>query len=314
MLELRAHAAWPAAQVTIATAATSNTRTKYYYLFLMTALCFSAVWLSPVHAQDSTTYDSFNDRYRFYVGAFAPSFSSQIAINGDVVSPPPVDVENVLGVDDDNIVAWAGVQWHISQRNSLEFEYFQLNRDGFIDLFPDPVEVADLIIESGSMNTAFDVAVSRITYGFSLMRSERVDLQVKGGLHIADLSIALQLSGAVCDVSLGEMPPCPTGQTPELQSQDVTAPLPHFGISYAYAITPTIAMRLQAIGFAIELDNIDGGLLELDADISWQPWDHLGMGIGVRYFNADVESKGSDLNGKFDLEYYGPVLILAGSF
>ena len=30
--------------------------------------------------------------------------------------------------------------------------------------------------------------------------------------------------------------------------------------------------------------------------------------------NADVESIGSELNGQFDLEYYGPVVYLSASF
>ena len=268
----------------------------------------------PANAQEDGKYDSFNDRYRINVGGFFPSMSSKIAINGEAVSPPPIEIEDVLGVDDDNAVAWAGFQWRISQRNSLEFEYFQLKRDGFVNLVPDPVEIGDLIIESGSINTAFDITVGRLTYGFSLVRNERMDVQIQGGLHIADMSVALQLSGAVCDVAMGEMSPCPTGQTPPLQSEDVTAPLPHFGGSFAYAFTPSIAARFQLIGFAIELDSIDGSLLEVDADISWQPWQNFGMGVGYRYFNADVESKGSELNGQFDLEYYGPIVYVSASF
>ena len=221
-----------------------------------------------------------NVEQEIYVGGFFPSMSSKIAINGEAVTPPPIEVEDVLGVDDDNAVAWAGFQWHISQRNSLEFEYFQLNRNGFINFVPDPVEIGDLIIESGSINTAFDIAVSRLTYGFSLVRNDRMDVQIQGGLHIADMSIALQLSGAVCDVAMGEMSPCPAGQTAPLQSEDVTAPLPHLGGSFAYSFTPNIAARIQLIGFALELDSIDCSLVEVDADISWQPRKNFGMGVG----------------------------------
>ncbi len=269
----------------------------------------------PAQAQDDGSYDHFNDPFRVYVGGFFPSVDTQIAINGSVVNPPPINVEDVLGVEDSSSVAWAGAAWHISRRNSLEFEFFNLNRDGFVNLVPDPVEVGDLIIESGSINTAFDVSVGRLTYGFSIMRNERMDIQLKGGLHIADLSVALQVSGAVCDLTMGEMPPgCPGGQTPPSESADVTAPLPHFGVSFAYAITPTIAANFEVIGFALELDNIDGSLVEIDADIVWQPTRHLGFGVGLRYFNAEVESTGSDLNGKFDLEYFGPTVYVSATF
>ena len=269
----------------------------------------------PAIAQEKVEYKGFNDRFRIYLGGFAPQLSSTISINGEVVTPPPINIEDVLGVSDGESVAWGGVQWNISRRNSIEYEFFQLNRDGFINLFPEPIEVGDLIIESGSISSAFDIGVSRLTYGFSLMRSGRMNLQLKAGLHIADMSVGLQLMGAVCDVGLGEMPPgCPTAQTPPLESEDVTAPLPHFGASYSYAFTENIAARFQAIGFAIEINNIEGSLIEVDADIDWRPWQNFGIGLGLRYFNANIESNGSGLNGEFDLEYYGPAVYVSASF
>ena len=284
-------------------------------ILLVTQLCLLTALTPPAQAQDDSTYAGFDDPFRVYVGGFFPSVDTQIAINGSVVTPPPINVEDILRVDDGSSVAWAGAAWRISRRNSIEFEYFNLNRDGVIDLVPDPVEIGDLIIESGSINTAFDVSMARVTYGFSVARNERMDVQLKGGLHIADMSVALQLSGAVCDVSMGQMlPDCPSGQTPPSESADVTAPLPHFGVSVAYAISPTVAASFEVIGFALELDNIDGSLVEIDADIAWQPYDHFGFGVGLRYFNANVESKGSDLNGEFDLEYFGPTVYLSATF
>jgi len=283
--------------------------------FFMAFLSLLTGLVLPAAAQENGEYPGFNDPFRVYVGGFSPQLSSTITINGDVVTPPPINIEDVLGVSDGESVVWGGVQWTISQRNSIELEFFQLNRDGFIDLFPEPIEVGDLIIESGSINSAFDVGVSRLTYGFSLKRSERMNLQLKAGLHIADMSVGLQLIGAVCDVSLGEMPPgCPGAQTPPLESEDVTAPLPHFGVSYSYAFSEKIAARFQVIGFVIEIDNIDGSLVEIDADIDWKPWRHFGFGLGLRYFNVNVEAQGSNLNGEFDLEYYGPAVYVSGSF
>jgi hypothetical protein len=271
--------------------------------------------VTPAVAQDNGEFARFNDPFRFYMGAFSPTLRSEVTINGDNVTPPPIDLEDALGVSDSDTVLWGGFQWIISQRNSIELEFFQLNRSGFVDLFPDPVAVGDLIIESGSINSAFDLGVTRVTYGFSLKRSKRVNLRLKGGLHIANFSTGLQLQGAVCDVGLGQMPPgCPVAQTPPLESEDVTAPLPHFGVSYSYAINEKVEARFQVLAFAIEINNIDGSLLELDADIDWKPWRNFGFGLAFRYFDVNVEAKGSNLNGEFDLEYYGPAVYVAGSF
>jgi len=169
------------------------------------------------------------------------------------------------------------------------------------------------LIEDGTIDTAFDIAIGRLTYGFSVYRSERSDVQLKAGLHIADMSTALRLSGAICDAQQGETPPCPVDST-GTAAEDVTAPLPHFGGAWGYAIAPDWDLNLNLIGFAIELDNIDGSLVEFDADIQWSPWRHFGIGAGLRYFNANVKSKGSELNGEFDFEYFGPAVFIAGSF
>ncbi len=283
-------------------------------IFSVTLLCLLTGLALPAQAQDDGKYERFNDRFRIYFGGFFPSVSSEIAINGTGMTNPRIDVEDLLGLEDSNSVAWGGVHWKISRRNSLEFEFFSLDRDGFINLIPNPIEVGDLIIESGSINTSYDVAVGRLTYGFSVVRNDRMDIQLKAGLHVAGISATLQLAGAVCDVTMGEMPPCPGGQTPPEEVEDITAPLPHFGGSFMYAITPTVAARFEVIGFAIELDSIDGSLIEVDADIGWYPWKHWGIGAGLRYFNVDVESKGSELNGKFEFEYWGPAVYVAATF
>lgn len=265
-------------------------------------------------AQDGGQYAKFNDPFTVYVGGFYPDMSSEITINGQIVNPPPIGVEDVLGVEEGKGTPFGGFKWRISRRNSLEMEYFSLNRDGFVDLISDPVEVGDLIIESGEINTEFDTSVGRLTYGFSLMRSERSDLQLKAGLHIANFSIGVQLAGAVCDVSLGESPPCPTGQTPPAESEDVTAPLPHFGLSWSYAVTENIFAEVRGIGFAIELDNIDGSIIELSGDVVWYPWRNVGLGAGFRYFDTNVKATSEDLDGEFDFEYFGPSVFVAFSF
>lgn len=268
----------------------------------------------PVQAQAPEEYVALNDRFRIYLGGFWANVDSEIGINGENQSPPPINVENVLGVENSKNVLWGGARWRISRRNSLELEFFQLNREGVQGFTNENIGVGDYIVESGAIDTELDLGLGRLTYGFSLVRDERMDVQLKAGLHIANLSAALRLIGNVCDTTVGEMPPCPLIGSPVVESESVTVPLPHFGGAFAYAFTPVIVARIQVIGFAIELDKIDGSLVELDVDLSWNPWRHFGIGAGLRYFNFDVEATGSELDGKFDYEYWGPVVYVETTF
>ena len=54
--------------------------------------------------------------------------------------------------------------------------------------------------------------------------------------------------------------------------------------------------------------------MELTGDVAWQPWGNFGVGLGLRYFNVDVESKGSDLNGAFEFESFRPAIYVAVTF
>lgn len=279
--------------------------------WLRATLLLSLLAMSSLScAQD--LWDSEN-RFRAYLGGFWPEVNSTIAIYGDDLMPiPPIDVEDVLGVPSSKGAAWGGINWKISKRNALEFEYFNLNRNGGIsDTFSPPLEVGDGFIESGEINTFYDTSVLRLTYGFSILSSKRMDLQLKAGIHLAKLEAGLQVLGGICTPNtVPSAPPgCPSLQS-DTQSEDVTAPLPHLGASFSYAFSETWGVRLTAIGFAIELDSIEGSILELDVDVAWKPWERVGIGAGWRYFNANVEASNADLNGEFDFEYSGPSVFI----
>jgi hypothetical protein len=264
-----------------------------------------------VAAEDDTNA---NQRWRFYLGGFSPTVDSEFTINGDIGTPPPLNPEDLLGMEDGKTVAWGGVDWNIAKRHSLELEYFQLDRDGARGFNDENIEIGDYIVESGAITSTSSMKLGRVTYGYHLLERERSEIQINGGLHIADFSVAFQMLGNVCDISVGEAPPCPLISSPVAESESVTAPLPHIGGSYMYNFTNDLAFRFQVIGFAIELDSIDGSILELDADLEWQPWDHVGLGLAVRYFKINFNSKGADLNAELDYEYFGPALYVSASF
>lgn len=272
-------------------------------------------FVSSASADDE--YERFKDPFRIYVGGFWPTIDSEIGVIGDVLPPgPPIGVEDLLGVTDSKGVVWGGIAWHFANRHSLEFEHFTLNRDGATsETYSPPIQIGGNFIEAGEISTAYNTRLSRFTYGFCVFESERSDFQLKAGLHVAKLEAGIGLAGLICDPSTvpTEPPGCPASGTSTV-SEDVTAPLPHFGGSFSYAMTPTFAVNLQVIGFGIEIDSIEGSLIELDADVAWQTWRHVGVGAGFRYFKMDVKSSGAELDGDFKFEYLGPTIYVHATF
>lgn len=280
------------------------------------AIALIGATILPSPAMADGEYDQMNDRFRIYLGGFWPQVDSKININGEILPPgPPVSIEDTLGVEDSDFVAWGGARWRISRRNSLELEFFQLNRDGGTSgTFNPPIQLGDFVVQSGAIQTSYDTTIGRLTYGFSVVRSERMDVQLKLGLHLASLEAGIGFSGQVCE-GVTNPPPgtCPGASTGTV-NEDVTAPLPHLGASFAYGITPSLSAKLEIIGFALELDSLDGSIIEVEADLAWQPWRHFGVGVGARYFNTEVDAGNSELNGEFDFTYFGPVLYVQSTF
>jgi hypothetical protein len=281
----------------------------------VSALLLCVLMCGPVQAESDDKSGMLNDRFAIYLGGFFPEVDSRIRLNGQIVgSGPGVDFEDTLGLEEGKSVLWGGARWRISNRNMLEFEFSNLDREGYVAGVTKPIPLGDTIVQAGAdLSTTFDVTIGRLTYGYGLFKRDKWELQLKAGFHIASLSASFQANGMVC-VDDGVQTNCRDYTTERIASEDVTWPLPHLGFAFNYAISPHWTVRTQAIGFAIELDSLDGSLLEVDADIIWNPWEHVGFGAGLRYFTANVESKGSRLNGEFKFEYYGPSLYFISTF
>ena len=280
-------------------------------LLLLLVLSVSAT----AYADDD--YNKFDYPFRVFVGGFWPEVDSKLAINSeDRDLGAAIDIEKFLGVEGSKGVAWGGVAWNFARRHSVELEYFSLERSGSeSDTFSPPIEVGDFYIENGSIDTFYNTSVGRLTYGFSMIRNDRTDLQFKAGLHLADLEAGVRLAGQICGPTTipTEPPGCPGAQS-ETAASDVTAPLPHIGASLTYVMTPNWVLNVQAMGFAVEIDSIEGTITEFTTDIAWQPFEHFGFGAGFRYFKTSVEGREPSFNGKFDFEYLGPTLYVHAVF
>ena len=163
-----------------------------------------------------------------------------------------------------------------------------------------------------SIDSTFDVAIARLTYGYRVVNRKKSAVNLKAGVHIAKLETVLRLSG---NVLKDGVPISDQGLSVVDEGSDLTWPLPHFGVSWGYAFTPNFGMRLQGLAFAIKIDEFKGTLLDLGADLLWYPWKNVGFGGGLRYFEATLSNDDEDdLLGKITYEYVGPVLYVSFSF
>ena len=274
--------------------------------------------LAESKGEDERYNHMLDDRFSLWIGGFFPKVESEIQLDSDLGGPgDTVSFENFLGLEDSKTTLWGGFRWRISRRNKLEFEFNNLNRSGSVSASTDPIDIGGKTIAANAqIDTQFDLTLARLTYGFSVIRKQKHDFAVKAGFHIASTSLKIVAEGNIVDVNTG-MSVCGSAncQAEPIESDDYTVPLPHFGLSYTYAFTPNWGLRAQALGFALKINDIKGAMTELDLDLHYQPWKHVGIGGGLRYWDLSIKDTGdSILQGEFEYKYWGPALYVLGSF
>lgn len=290
----------------------------------MTLLAFSLLIpgtaLADPDSQNPALNPMLRDKWSIWLGGFFPSLNTDIRFDSDQGSPGDgLSLEDTLGLDDSKSVLWGGVRWRISRRNQIEFEFANLDRTGQSGFITDELNIGEQKIQAGgAIDTKVDFALGRITYGFAVLQREKHELAVKGGFHMTRVNASLQLFGDITDVDTGQTLCAPSPCQSEQEETDaITLPLPHFGLSYAYAFTPKWALRTQLLGFAIKVNDIQGILIEADLDLQYQPWKHFGFGGGLRSFTLKVEDEGLGgglVRGKIEYRYWGPVIYFLGTF
>jgi hypothetical protein len=265
---------------------------------------------SPEHAM-------FQKTWSFWLGGFFPDVQSEIRFDSNLGSPGDgVDLEDTFGLEDSKTVLWGGARWRFNPRHVVELELYNLDRTGTVAATTEELDIGNSTIQGGArIDSEFRLTVARLTYGYTLFRRPKHDIAVKAGFHLANTKVGIRARGDIVNVDTGQTLCNPSPCQAEVESNDFTIPLPHLGLSYSFGMTPKLALRSQLVFFALEINDIKGVLGELDLDLHYQAWEYVGLGLGLRYFKLDVEDKGNSfLRGKFEFDFWGPVVYIMGSF
>jgi hypothetical protein len=212
-----------------------------------------------------------------------------------------LDVEELLGLDATTSVFRLDALWRFSEnrRHRLDFSWFSIKRDATTRIIQDITigEGSDQItIDSGTdVSSFFDLDIYEIGYSYSFFQDDRIDVAAGIGAYIMPLDFGLKVTGLVAEEG----------------SAKFTAPLPVVGLRMDIALTPKWFIRTGGQVFYIEFDNFTGSLLKVRAAVEYNPWKHVGLGLGFDTLNALIEADGDtdwpgvDLNGKVDFSYTG---------
>jgi long-subunit fatty acid transport protein len=238
------------------------------------------------------------DRFVLTAGAYDPDIDSSIRLDSSLIDlGTPLDLESDLSLEDSDTVPYVTALWRITNRFGLEASYFELERSASSTLGIDVTFGDETYLLSTDVASEFDTTFAELSLRFSFIMTEKFDVSASLGAYYLSL-----------DASIEEQ----TGGNRE--AEEAEAPLPVVGASFKYKVIPSLTLSVGGKYFGIEIDDIDGSLVNYGAGIQWDPIKFLGIGLAYEYFELDAESENSDFLGDFNMEYKGPRAYLALRF
>ena len=237
------------------------------------------------------------------LGVFISAVDSSFRIGSGVGLD--IDVEDLLDLDATNTVFRTDAMWRFSEnrRHRLDFSWFAFRRDGSRQIEGD-ITIGDgddqITIDAGTTVEAFfDLDIYQLAYSYSFLQDDRIDLAAGIGFYVMPMDFGIKATGLV----------------DEEGSQRFTAPLPVLGLRMDVALTPKWFLRSGAQVFYLEYENFTGSVIEFRAAVDYNPWEHVGIGLGIDSLSINVEAEGEDwpeidFKGNVEFDYAGVQLYL----
>jgi long-subunit fatty acid transport protein len=207
-----------------------------------------------------------------------------------------IDFEETLDLDKRNLTPMGGFMWRFSERWRMEVEYFAVGRDATRTLATQ-IQWGDQTFAAGTtVDSTFDFSDLRLSAAYSFFKRRDKELGIGLGLHVSGIKASLDGEGIGAEAA------------------DVTAPLPVVNLYGLFALTDEWAVRMRVDWLSLTYGDYSGDVRGIGLDVLYQPFRHIGFGLGVRSLMMDITIEDPDWRGEARMSYSGPTLFMTASF
>jgi hypothetical protein len=253
----------------------------------------------PLMADDSAAANPW-EKFSFNGGAFVSRSETDVRFGSGL--GVDVNLEDALGMDAETQVFRLESYWRFTKnrKHRADLSWFSLQRtaDKKItdDITINPPDGEEIPIVAGTeVSSKYNMDIFQLNYSYSFIQDDRLDFAGIAGLYIMPISLGLDVTGLV-----------------DMQAdQSFTAPLPALGVRLDVLIAPKWYFRGSTQLFYIEYEEYKGSLINTRTALEYNPWKHVGLGLGVDALNMSVQADdqqsipGLDLRGNVDFSYIG---------
>lgn len=175
------------------------------------------------------------------------------------------------------------------ERHRLRMDYFSLNRGAAVQMtrtvrFGDDVYQVSDRVESDSQ-----LQFLGLTYTYSLLRRDRVELGLGAGVHL------FQVDGHAA---------VPARRLEE--RFDAAGPLPTVALDGTVRLTDRFSLNARVQYISANIQDVDADFGIYHADVQFRPWASFAFGVGYTKTTFDVDSRDPSFSGRLFLDVKGP--------
>ncbi len=269
-------------------------------LSIILLLLLTCLFMLPGKVMAQEGWGPGQDKWKFELGGYFPAISTEMKVD---VGDTTIDLENVLGLSENESVARLDGYWRFAKKHRLGFGYYGLRRD-VTHVFADTIDIGGQEWPIGAqVSTDLDMDFFTLAYAYSFYQKEKWEIAGTIGAYWVKVqtTIALAASIGTCP---GAEPTC-IEASDRFESETVEAPLPLIGLSFDYYFTPKLMGTLKGGYFQLSLDQFSGEILNLGAKLEYQFTKMFGLGLGYDGFRLNVEAEDSGDIAEIDYKYHG---------
>ena len=268
-------------------------------LFALTTVLILFVTVNPAIAADADAKSPW-ETFSFNGGLFASRSQTDVRFGSGL--GVEVNLEDALGMESDTQVFRLESYWRFTdnRKHRADISWFSFRRTASRQITTDviikPPDGEPIPIDAGTVvKSQYDMDILQLNYSYSFIQDDRLDFAGIAGLYIMPISLGLDVTGLVDDQA----------------DQSFTAPLPVLGLRLDILLAQKWYFRSSTQLFYIEYEDYTGSLVNTRTAVEYNPWTHVGLGLGVDALRMAVQADdnasipGLDLRGNVDFSYVG---------
>jgi hypothetical protein len=274
----------------------------------MTNVSFAVSMLSvaifglPASAQDKPKEELPWRDVEFRVGLFSGSFRSGVETTNALGAGFALNLEDTLDLDDTKFAFRIEGSVALGDRHRIHLEYLDVFREGEKNIERD-IEVDGVTFPLGaSLRTESSMQLITLTYGYSILQDDRMDLALTFGIH--GLRTELELEAATLN---------------RTKSLNVFLPVPLPGLRFDAVLSPGVWLRQRLDFIWLDLGDYGGLMADYGARLEVELGKGFTVAFGFNTLNVHIESRDDDNpgighEGSLDYDFSGLLLYAGYSF